>query len=337
VDNNEASTEPSRAACDAGAVAHWKPSERLRDRLLVGLFATLAACLLSGIGTGIELMQGAEARGLSLSDVLDLVAILPEMLILAAFLGIARETRSLALWRSAIAFYLIGWLFVSSGALALLGLPVAWPILIAWVGGGLIGSLFAVFRRPKWYSAVSVVCEPESDAQHSKASEASESKSEATSSTGLGCFSVLGLLALIRIAIRVMKNADKVDWTAIIIAVLGGAIALVLCLLLVLPITCFGIAKIGLRSKLGRWAICSGLLDFLGAALVTALFGWAAYHLFQDQDPFTESADQLATICGGVYSFFYGIVTAGLFLAVRGRSPFDWRDELLANPHPPSM
>ncbi len=87
----------------------WRPSPELRARLLHGVIGVLAASALLVASTSYALAEGPEA-GFSPGTLLGFAAIIPQIWVLRAYLGLARETDSDSLRRTALTLIVSGWL-----------------------------------------------------------------------------------------------------------------------------------------------------------------------------------------------------------------------------------
>ncbi|MBC8871438.1 MAG: hypothetical protein H8E44_18600 [Planctomycetes bacterium] len=316
-DDNPYAYHPSEQLADEDS-SKWTPQERLGGRLLVGAGAALVTICLTAIGMYFELTQVNEPDGVTPTDMVDTVAILPEIVVLLAFLGLARETNSIGLWRSSIVFFAIGWIVSAGFVLAELTLPDQWQVLALTAGVSIVCLIVLVARRPRWYRPAPLPPKPDVSDRPSSAS-----KKKGTG--GIGCMTIFGIYMLIKIGVRLIRNAARIDLAAL----LAWGLILAIGLLYAVPAVCFGISKIRLRDKLGVTAVLSGILDFIGAALAAAVFVWLGVLLSQ-QGETDEMWDPVVTIAFGFHSIIYDLVVVALFLSVRNLISPSWNSDDLA-------
>lgn len=260
--------------------ASWLPSERLRQWAMWGALAAGIDVALLSSGAAADVAQPQAAGGIALSDVLDALVIVPELMVLLALVAVAREIRSLGLWRSSIGYFGSSWLFIpllflsdeDDGTQAL----VAGLVVLV----GTIVLLVVVSRKPRVFSEPESVrlkrdehadwpprrddmlAEPAGEEDRTESAQpAAASEPSATGDTAgraWGCGTTLAVLTLARLLTRGLRNA-KIEWE--ILVPMAGFGFLLACAAVFA--VWFGLAKIRARGKLGTMAVVSGGADLL--------------------------------------------------------------------------
>lgn len=234
----------------------WSPSVPLRQQLLWGAFGVAIAGGLASAGHLITIVQGPKP-GLTTEDWLSYASSIPQIWVLLAFLGIARETKSDGIRRCAIGFFGAGWLLqISSLAEDVLPLAAAgWmslAVMVAYVI--LMGYCFA--------RALAVV--------------------------GPGAF--LGAFILFKLAVRLPKmlpGLKAIDRFTMFMIVLG-AIAFLAFIILTIW---FGAALIAQRRKLGGSATALGWFKIAAALTLVGGVIWLIAEMVRMAD--APGADNL--------------------------------------------
>ncbi|MCO6453685.1 MAG: hypothetical protein J5I93_00075 [Pirellulaceae bacterium] len=259
----------------------WIPSERLRQWAMWGALAAGIDVALLSSGAAAEFLQPQGAGGVPLSDILDALVLLPELMVLAALVAVARDIRSLGLWRGSIGYFGCSWLFIpllfvsdeDDGSRAL----IAGLVVLV----GMIVLLVVVSRKPQVFSEPEpvragrddqddwpprrddVFAQPAGEQEDRTETEppvASSDKSATGEAAGRawGCGTTLAVLTLVRLLTRGLRNA-KIEWE-ILVPVAGFGFLLACATVFAIW---FGLAKIRARGKLGTMAVVSGAADLL--------------------------------------------------------------------------
>jgi hypothetical protein len=303
-----------------------RPSDRTCRWLFWGMWAVLADGALWVTSSFLELAFW-NRDGLTPDVIVGYLAFLPEVVVLGAWLVLAREAASGGLWKSAIgymgSFWLMGLLL-----LVLEELLNDWgntAVLIA-TGIGIVAMVVLLFApKPGW------------DAQRRKNSE-TQSRGK-TEDGDRGCFGhivVVIVLFLLRGGLRKLNRQFPALqfgpdlWTMV-------ALAAVILLILTFGIR-LAVAKIRLRQTLGTLAAWLGAAELL--FIVLHLAAVAAFLVFlatnvqpqlNDQDiermidPWLRTGTIVSAVCYAIWT----MLTAVFFSSIRSRGALDWRQEFL--------
>ena len=312
-----------------GSEPLWIPSQRLRTWLLIGMAALLVDLGL-GIGATVLELRHWGRDGLTPDVVLSYLAILPQMLISAAYFALAREAASRSLWKST-AGLLASYLLISLLGLAFLEvLTPGWRVAVTVaVALGIVSLLIFMFSKAPRFAQETPAAPP-----------ADSALEEPEESEGTGCLVHIAVAAGVLLAKAALRRGNRWfpniglgldDWAAIefmVLAVVGLGFAI-----------WFSLAKIGLREKLGGPAVLVGggelvvLLIHLGmvcAGVGLLVSNLAANPQWDDADfdklfdPWLRQATVVSAVCHGVWV----LLTASLFAALWMRAAPDWREEL---------
>ena len=323
-------SEPTLAA-DASPdtqTTPWAPSANLRWWLLIGFWAVAVDVCLSAASVSIDLARTKEPQGFTITDGLDWAVILPHIVVLLAFLALAREALSISLWRSSIGVFGSMWLLAVWSVMpsseaegfgpweALATVTLVIGIICIFV---LISRRPAAFRQPAAGESPSqerAAKEPESN--EPTANQPEKPRSEKSK---WGCLSIVLAFVAARLLHKLFRHTGLGRGQVEAIA----TIVIPCCVLLAPPVflVWFGISKIRLRHKLGSMAAVSGWADLVSATLGLAAFVFIAVATVQaalrEQElDWYEPTLRIPTTVESVYDLVWKALFAALFLSVRG-------------------
>ena len=323
----------AREALVSGESQGWVASRNLRLWLLIGALAVLVAICFSGASCWIDFSRHQEPEGLTITDALDWLCVLPQFVILLAFLALARETLSLGLWRSSIGVYGSTWLMTvlvyseptagPGGGYAVLAVAV---VLGAICMFAIIARNPASFLQPTATESPAPQPRPDPPDAGQPDTKPAESEKPKSKASGWGCLSTLGAVAIARVVVKGLRRAH-VDWFDFLC--FAAYFAFLGCFA-VFSIW-FGICQIRLRRKLGIMAVVSGWADILNVAVYAAYFvyvGWFTISaVMNEQEPdFFDPRMRIADAATSLYAIACDVLTGALFLSVRSRSKPDWAE-----------
>lgn len=313
----------------------WSPGETTRFWLLVGV-----ACVVLDLGLGLAIAALEQANwgkdGLTPDVWLSLVAIVPQIGVVLAYLYVARDAEIRGLWKSMAGLF-AAYLLMSGLALTMYEvLPAAGNVAIA-IGAGIGIALLVVFSFGPWprFAVASAALAPAAEVVTSDPT--SQPAPEEESSAGSWLWHGIGLLVIFLVR-RLLRNANwlpnfGLDGWALLeivaLAVIGLGFAV-----------WFAAAKIRHREKLG---LAAGVLGGAELLILTVHLGMAAalFWLMMDAaaanpqlddadfdkllDPWLRQASIVSAACHAVWA----LLTAGLFLSLWMRPQADWRADFL--------
>jgi hypothetical protein len=335
---------PDPLRFEEAPVPPWYPSPELRGQLLLGVWATLAAGALSLAGSLVDPALNL-FQGFSLAGALGWACLVPLLLVLSAYQGLAKEAHSPGLGKSSLCLFGTIALFDVFELATLNGLPLGWQI-TCWVIFGL--GLFFLLVIP----FVSEDDEPtpageEPKAKPAKSTDQKESPSTKASQVGIAGGLGVGLLVVLKLFAkglfvkilvfgRLFNNLKLQE----IEAIAGGA----LMILGVIFFIWFAIAKIRLRGPLGGIAVLVGWVELLLLLLLTVLFAWVLATVFaaanrpgiteKDLDALFHQKSRELLPLELVSGVVWTALTMFLFLAIRSRIDLEqeWKNDLAAMP-----
>ena len=308
------------AGLEANEQAEWRAGELARRWLLFGIFAALVDGGLQGAGAALELRFWRH-DGLTPETLVGLLAILPQIVLLIAFLNLAKDLGGRRLWKSAFGFYCCGWLGLLLNLTTYDALPRWLTMLISIAGGvGILAMVIFLFGKWPVFPSQSPV----------KQSDTADSPEQSPKGTGcLGQIIVVSILIALKLALRNHKRwfwwapGDVEGWAFF-------EILFVLVLFIIFGFS-FAVAKIKLRRKLGGMSALLGCTELLvGAIHLTMLaFGIGILTVTIVNHPeiddaaiekLFDSKAQLAIVVSGASSCVLSVVNMLFFASVRARS-----------------
>ncbi|HUE71195.1 MAG TPA: hypothetical protein VMP01_09950 [Pirellulaceae bacterium] len=308
----------------------WSPSQTTRFWLPIGIVALLADLSLGIAATALELAHWGK-DGLTPDVVVGFAAIVPQTLIVAAYLVLARDASARGLYKS------MAGLFASYLLLSLLSLAVlevlrgGWnsAIMIA-AGVGIIGLVVFTFSSwPKFATSQETAASETAAPPHTQ------------EGSGAGCWIHLAILLALVLGKRLLRNANNFlpnlgfgigDWAVLemlVLMVIGLAYA-----------GWFAAAKIQHRGKLGWPAAALGITEIsivlahvgMVVALIALVLSAVAVNPQLDEDDLDKFMDawlKRGAIASAACHGLWALATAAFFASLWLRPPPDWRDEFL--------
>ncbi|CAN5746829.1 hypothetical protein BH23PLA1_BH23PLA1_19260 [soil metagenome] len=312
--------EPTRAL--------FRPSPGLRSWLLIGAGMALLDGAVSASSLAAEVIQG-ERPGFTISMALGLAAIAPQLIIVATFFGLARETGIVGLRKGALGVFGCFWL-VHLVLLSELDWPAAVrPIFLVAAGFGAL--LLLIYLLPDV-----------PDTEKSRSDRAEDGPPSKSLIGGIvGGLAIFGLILLKGVAkffgVQVFRllNLD-----------LEGVSILLLFLLLALltaSLVVFALAKIRQRESLGAVALVLGRFELLMLAahlvLIVLFVGRMAWTVVAQPMLDEKAVDALAAswvtglnVVSIGFTLAWAALMALLFSSIRSAGEPDWREDLADPP-----
>jgi hypothetical protein len=322
----------------------WWPSPALAGVLRVGTWAVVLTATTSGAGAVAHLSQGPQP-GFTLAHGLAWAALLPGLVVVAAYISLAREVGSPALGRSALCVFGAG-LLLELYELATLRLFTPWGQFALWAvfALGLIALPIIPFASDGEDEKPAAEPLPPAEAAPSEISEgAAETGAGAKRAGAAGVLGMLGLVivgavkvfgkALAKVGfLKGLVNLLRLRWNWALIA--GGAALVAGSSFLVW----FAVMKIRLRRRLGAVAGLVGWGEILGFVFAAAVAAGLVVQLGAAAGQPGLDADDLAalekkflydvTMLGLGIDMLWASLTVCLFASLRRRAGADDEMEL---------
>ena len=299
----------------------WEPTPRCRTWMLVGVVALIADLVAGVAATALEFRHWGE-EGLTPDEIVSYAAILPQMLVIAAYLTLARDAGARALWKSAAGMLGSYLLFCLIDLVMLEALPApADTALVIVVAIGIV-SLFAFTVSP--IPRFQVDTESKTSLGSREADSSSEPGWIATITLVIVLVAVrLGFRKLIQPHIGDFGAGDWATFELFAVALFGLFYAI-----------WFAVVKIRFRATLGRMGLATGVIELLALVIHLAMLcGVVAYFLTEVManpeiteeefdgllEPMFKPASVISTACHVVWA----ATTVTLFLSIRWRSKPD--------------
>ena len=311
----------------------WGPVPRTAKWLLIGILALMVDACLSTTGSVLEL-KFWDHDGFNAGTLLRLVGILPQILVLNAYLTLARDAHARGLWKSTAGVYACFWVGQLLAISFVEDPPKQWANVCAVASGfGIVGILLFLFSRIPRFEAKPNRNEP--DAVDSEESE-EESK-------GGGCFGHAIIFALV-ILVRMLARNNRLggfdigadEWKLIGLVVIG--------LLSLIFVLWSAVAKIRLREQLGPIAALVGGMEIVVVLLHLAMVSACAIAMIsaiadnpnlgdKQIDALFDPWGRAGTIISSVCYVVWALLTAWFFSSIRGLSESEWRRRELLGPN----
>ncbi len=324
---------PAEFAMSEVSSPRWLPSEQLRQWTAIGAVALAIQICLSTASLVSTLIGQQPPGDSSLTQLLDTSTLIPEFLILVAFLKLARETASLGLYCSSTGFFASAWLLQT---FALIDANGEWGdiiLAILLVIGTVVmfvvvfrdrshmpefaGELSAGVNGPDWES------EPGPTAEKSlpRRPELSPPNRKASSSSGWGCGSALLVGVVLKALSRGLRNANF-NW----IPIFAIGLFFTLVFTSIVFSIWFGLSKIRLRDKLGPVAMFCGAADILALAAELALLGLVLSIAMAEREPdFREPMLLIPMVLASVVDIARTGLYFALFITIGQRIADPWK------------
>lgn len=308
---------------DASADQLWCPSERTRFWLPLGIGALFVDLSLGIAATALELTNWGK-EGLTPDVVIGYAAIVPEALIVATYLVLARDAAARGLYKSMVGLFVSYLLFCLLSPVLLELLPRGWneAAMLA-VAAGIVGLvIFSVSKYPTL----------------AEASQSLDETGTAPAERGGGWWIhvvvLVGLFVLRRLVRKnnFLGNWGRDEWAMVELAV-------------VTAVACgyalwFAATKFRLRGKLGSAAAALGITELaillihavLVAGLVYLMAAAVAANPQLDEDDVNKLLDgwlKQATVISIVCQAVWSLATAMFFVSLWMRPERDWRKQYL--------